>query len=46
MGVLTFIKANLTIIPPNPATTIIEMDILKKIITDFGITVYEDITTR
>jgi hypothetical protein len=46
MGVLVFAAANLITPSPNPATTITEVNILKKIITDFEITVYENITIR
>jgi hypothetical protein len=46
MNILIFIAANLTTPFLDSVTTMIEMDILKKIITDFGITVYGDITIR
>jgi hypothetical protein len=46
INILTFTAANLTTIFPNLATTITEINILKKIITDFGIIVYKNITIR
>jgi hypothetical protein len=46
MNILVFAAANLTTIFPDSATIIIEINILKKIIIDFGIIVYRDITIR
>jgi hypothetical protein len=46
VGILIFAAANLVTISPDSATTIIEINILKKIITDFEIIVYKDITIR
>jgi hypothetical protein len=46
VNVLIFAAANLTTIFLNSATTMIEIDMLKKIIIDFGIIVYGDITIR
>jgi hypothetical protein len=46
VGILAFTTANLATTPPNPAMIIIEINISKKIITDFGIIVYGDITAR
>jgi hypothetical protein len=46
IGILIFAAANLVTIFSDSATIIIEIDILKKIITDFEITVYGNITIR
>jgi hypothetical protein len=46
VDILTLTAANLVTISSNFVTIIIEMDILKKIIIDFEITVYGDITIR
>jgi hypothetical protein len=46
MGILIFAAANLATPLPDSATIITEMNILKKITTDFGIIVYKDITIR
>jgi hypothetical protein len=46
VDVLVFAVANLATLSPDPATIMIEVDILKKITIDFGITVYGNITIR
>jgi hypothetical protein len=46
MDILAFAAANLATTSPDSATTITEINILKEIITDFGIIVYKNIATR
>jgi hypothetical protein len=46
MDISTLTAANLITTSSNPATTMTEMNMLKKVITDFGIIIYGDITTR
>jgi hypothetical protein len=46
IDILAFAAANLATTSSDPATIIIEINILKKIITDFEITVYEDTAIR
>jgi hypothetical protein len=46
MDILALTAADLATPSPDPAKTITEIDISKKIITDFGITVYGNTTTR
>jgi hypothetical protein len=46
INILAFTAANLATPSPDFATTMTEINILKKIIIDFGITVYRNITIR